>query len=154
MNLREELDRLTALSEKLQNEAAELGGQEYEARKKKEEIVAKIILEEKLLEESTWEIQGDGVASYLEFTGPYEGKMKDARDLTRSGWHSSFEMEEGIEIRFDDNDTSLRFESPKMILPFVQKHKLFVSAPGVMDRLAKLKREVASLEILVHQFNL
>jgi len=156
MKIQAELDALDTEIEALEDHASSLGAQAYELRSKRDALISQAILEEKLLADSTWEIQSQGgsSSSYLEFTGNWEGSMQKIREMARKDYHSSFSLMDGVDLRFDDNDMTIQFADPKLILPFAKKNNLKLSGANITDRLAKLKREVAALETLVHQFNL
>lgn len=156
MKIDQELAELSAQIEQLETQAADLSVASYHLREKKEALIAQAIIEEKMLAKSTWDLQATGGASntYLDFTGEYEGEIEKVRDLARRDYHSSFRLQEGVSLHFDDNDMSLHFDDPKMILPFAKRNDLLINGSNIVDRLSKLKREVVALETLVHHFNL
>jgi hypothetical protein len=150
------LDELVQQIDNLENRAADLNEEAYSLRTEKDNLIAQAIIEDKMLFDTTWDIQSNGVGStsYLEFIGNIEGKIEEVVQIARKDYHQTFNLQPGIAIRFDDNDITLQFEDPKMILPFAKKNNLKLSGASITDRLSKLKREVAALEMLVHQFNL
>jgi hypothetical protein len=80
--------------------------------------------------------------------------MEFIKELARTDYHSWFEITDGIQLRFDDNDISISFKETKQVMPFVKKNGLKIFGTGITDRLAKLKRDAVALETIVHQFNL
>jgi len=64
------------------------------------------------------------------------------------------DMADGISLRFEAGDTSLVFKEPKQVMPFIKKHKIKLNGGTIVDRLAKMKRDTAALESIVHTFNL
>jgi len=156
MKITKRIDELERQIQNLENRAADLSVEAHTLRTEKDTLIAQAILEEKMLDDTTWEIQANGAGgySYLEFIGVVEGMMEEVQKLARKDYHSTFELQDGIALRFDDSDITIMFNDPKMILPFAKKNNLKLSGTSITDRLAKLKREVAALESLVHQFNL
>ncbi len=155
MNKRDQLLTLKNQIQKIENNISNLQNESYELRDKRDTIASEVILEENLLEGTTWEIESFEGRTYL----TYKGNIRDAEfaqvaDLTWSGWHSWFSLEEGIQIRFDDSVASLHFDDPKLLVPFAKRHKIIVSGQQIVDRLRELKREASALEAINHQFNL
>jgi hypothetical protein len=140
----------------LEDEAASLQVTSFSLRQKREELIAQMILEEKLLSDTDWDLSvgggsGDAVLSYKE-TSP--NTLEFIKELARTDYHSWFEIQDGIQLRFDDSDISLSFKESKQLMPFAKRNGLRISGAGIKDRLAKLKRDVVALETICHQFNL
>jgi hypothetical protein len=140
----------------LEDEAANLQTTSFSLRQKREELIAQMILEEKLLSDTDWDLSvgggsGDAVLSYKE-TSP--NTLEFIKELARTDYHSWFEIQDGIQLRFDDSDISLSFKESKQLMPFAKRNGLRISGAGIKDRLAKLKRDVVALETICHQFNL
>lgn len=160
MSVQKEIDDLAKRIEELDDRSAELGHQAWELRRQRELLIAQMILEDELLKDTTWDVELSGGSNsggvYLSFTGRVDDQspMKKVVDMARRDYHSSFSLVEGINIRFDDNDISLTFKESKMMLPFISKYGLIINGTSIQDRLAKLKREVAALELVCHQFKL
>jgi hypothetical protein len=146
--LKESISNIDLKACELQDEAAHL-------REKRDTIVSEVILEEELLANTNWEIRTFDNDVYLQFVG----KLKDERfasviDVVWNGWHSWFNLEPEVQIRFDDAIVTLNFDDPKLVIPFVKKHKLKVTGQTLVDRMRELKRELSALEAINHQFNL
>jgi hypothetical protein len=160
MKLLDEIEDLGKRIDEMDERSSELGHQAWEMRRRREELIAQLILEEDLLSGSTWDVElGNYAASsgtYLNYTGRLQdgSTMKKVVDLARDDYHSTFDLTEGVTVRFDDNDITLTFKEGRMILPFVQKYGLVINGTSIQDKLAKLKRDVAALELVCHQLKL
>lgn len=162
MNIHEEIDSLTSRIQEFDDRSSELGHQAWELRQQREILFAKLILEDALLKGTTWDVETNSGYNpsnsvYLTFTGPSVDKsspLHKVMDMARQDYHSDFNLMEGINIRFDDNNISLHFKDTKSLLPFITKNGLVINGTSIRDRLAKLKREVSVLELVCHQFNL
>ena len=156
MKTKEYIDDLTAQVKLLDEQSAELQMQAFSLRSKREELIAQMILEDEVLSGTDWELLLSVDSSpYLEYTGPVDvDPMQEFIKLAKTDWHCWFELSDGIRLQFDDGDVSLTFKEPRQLMPFVKKHKLIITGTGISDKLAKLKREVATLEDVCHQFNL
>jgi hypothetical protein len=156
MTAKARIQELTNQIKTLEDQAADLHTDAFNLRTEREQLIAQMILDEKLLSESNWEIRLDGGTSvYLEFKdGDAGGPMDTITELARTDYHSWFELADGIRLQFDDNDITLTFKESKQLMPFVKKNKLKVTGTGIIDRLAKLKREAAALEDICHTFNI
>lgn len=148
-------ERILELSEQiksLEDRAADLHVDAFTMRTEREALISQMILDEKLLADTDWEIKLDGSSGvYLQWTA---GEMEAITELVRTDWHSWFELSDGIKLQFDDTDITLTFKEGKQLLPFAKKNKLKLNGTGISDRLAKLKREAVALEDICHQFNL
>lgn len=72
--------------------------------------------------------------------------MKELRELTWNGWHSCFELGEGVYLNHDDGDITIGFKDPALMRPFIEKHQLDVDYEEVLERVAALKKELTVLE--------
>lgn len=156
MNTRERINELTSQVKELDDQSADLQAKAFELRTLREELIAQMILEDGVLSGTDWELLLNGdTSSYLEYTGPIDVEpMQEVIKLARTDWHCWFELADGIRLEFDDNEVSLTFKEPRQLMPFVKKHSLKITGTGISDKLAKLKREVATLEDVCHQFSL
>lgn len=159
MDFKNKITELTSEIKTLEDESANLQAKSFELRQERELLIAKMILEDKLLKDTKWHLTlngGDGLI--LNYTMPtiaggIDGSMQFLVDLARKDYHSWFELISGITLRFDDNDISITFKESKQALPFIRKHGLIVDASTITDRLSKLKRDAAALEAIYHQFS-
>lgn len=155
MSTRTQIEELTTRIKTLEDQSANLQVEAFELRQKREELIAQMILEEKMLLNTEWDLSLDGNnGASLSYKDTNANSMEFIKELARTDYHSWFEISDGIQIRFDDNDISISFKETKQLMPFAKKNGLKVSGTGITDRLNKLKRDVAALETIVHQFNL
>jgi hypothetical protein len=153
MSVREKIASLTTEISALEDRAANLQVDAWALRQERDELIAQLILDEKMLAGTTWELALGDITN-LSYSETVPGELDTIKSLIRTDWHSSFELEEGIELHFDDSEVSLIFKDPKQVLSFLRKNKLIIGGNKVADRLNHLKREVEALEIVSHQFNL
>lgn len=155
MSLNEEIQILEEQLISLDHQIGELNKQRWELQNQRDQLVARLILEENLLQGTRWILHAND-SPHLDFDLSQENysKIKKIQELARTDWHSSFRLQEGVVIRFDDNDVSLYFTEAKNLLPFAQKHSLIIDGTDITAKLAKLKREIAALEAIAHQYKL
>jgi len=118
------------------------------------ELMIKIISEEKLLKNTLWEINVNYKIA-LDYAGnKNDAAFKPISDLCGGSYHTWLDMEDGIQLRFDEDAVSLHFDESKQIISFANKHQIKIRGSNVTDKLHALKREVSTLEQLVHQFSI
>lgn len=155
-SLKEQISSYSDEIKRLEDTAASLQVESFGLRQKREELIAQMILDERLLADTDWDLSvggsaGDAVLSYKD-TSP--NTIEFIKELARTDYHSWFEISDGIQLRFDDSDISLSFKESKQLMPFAKRNGLRINGSGIKDRLAKLKRDVIALETICHQFNL
>ena len=155
MVFRKQIEELTDKIKELEDQSANLQAEAFGLRQDREELIAQMILEEKLLLNTEWDLSLDGGSgAALSYKESNSSSIDFLKELARTDYHSWFEISDGIQVKFDDNDISITFKETKQVMPFIKKNGLKVSGTGITDKLNKLKRESAALEVLVHQFNL
>lgn len=154
MNFKEQIQDLTLKIKELEDQSASLQVDAFTLRQRREEVIAQMILDEKLLADTSWDLSFDSSGVSLSYKESESDSMEFIKELARTDYHSWFEIADGIQLKFDDNDISLSFKETKQLMPFVKKNGLKISGTGITDRLNKLKRDVVALETVVHQFNL
>jgi hypothetical protein len=155
MSLKKQIADLTTQIRDLEEQSANLQVDAFSLRQKREELIAAMIVEDKLMHGTEWELTLDGSSgASLSYKESESDSMDFIKELARTDYHSWFEITDGIQLRFDDNDISITFKETRQVMPFVKKNGLKVSGSGITDRLAKLKRDAVALETIVHQFNL
>ena len=119
-------------------------------------VVRRIVMEENLLRDTEWEIESTPHSHlYISYTGTRDDKlMKPINDLCAYDWHDEFDLGNGIKICFNDSDVMISYENTKDLMLFVQKQKLKINGTNVSDNIKSLKRKVAALELIAHQFNI
>lgn len=155
MDFEKKISELSSEIKSLDDQSADLATKSYELRQEREQLIAQMILGNKLLKDTNWEIFLDGSNGvFLNFQNNQSSdSMGFIIDLAKTDYSSWFELSDGINLRFDDNDISISFKEAKQVVPFIKKNLLNVSGSGIVDRLAKLKRDVAALEAVIHQFS-
>lgn len=156
MKKREEMESLKKEIAELEEKSSQLQHQSFELSEKRNKVAAEIILEENLLAGTAWEFKRSGNNTvYLEYNGHIkDDEFSKVVEIAWGGWHSWFELEPGIQIRFDDSEVSIHFDDAKMLLPFAKKFNLKLSGQTIVNELRDLKRQVAALEAINHQLNL
>lgn len=150
-----QIAEMTAEIKELEDEAANLGVKAFDLRQKREELIAQMIVDEKLLSDTDWDLSLDGGSgASLSYKDSSPNNMEFIKELARTDYHSWFEISDGIQLRFDDNDISINFKESKQLMPFAKKNGLRINGAGIKDKLAKLKRDVAALETICHSFGL
>lgn len=153
MTIKERIELLSEQVKDLEERSANLQVDAWSLRQERDELIAQLILEEKMLAGTTWDLALGDITN-LSYSETVPGELDKMKALIRTDWHSSFELEEGVELHFDDSEVTLTFKDPKQVLSFIKKNGLAIGGNKVADRLNYLKREVAALEIVTHQFNL
>jgi hypothetical protein len=155
MSFKKQIAELSTKIAELEEQSANLQVESFSLRQKREELIATMIVEDKLLLKTEWEITLDGSSgAQLSYKESGSDSMDFIKELARTDYHSWFEITDGIQLRFDDNDISITFKETRQVMPFVKKNGIRISGSGITDRLAKLKRDAVALETIVHQFNL
>lgn len=155
MTYKKQIAELSTKIKDLEDQSANLQVESFALRQKREELIATMIVEDKLMRDTEWDLTLDGSSgAHLSYKESQTNSMEFIKELARTDYHSWFEITDGIQLRFDDNDISISFKETKQVMPFVKKNGLIISGSGITDRLAKLKRDAAALETIVHQFNL
>src|SRR5512135_2276103 len=122
-NFQEQIIEMTASIQKMEEDASNLSMKAFDLRQKREELIAQMILEERLLSDSDWDLSLDGQAgATLSYKNNSPNDMEAIKDLVRTDYHSWFEISDGIQIRFDDNDISLSFKESKQVMPFAKRN--------------------------------
>jgi hypothetical protein len=155
MSVKNQIEKLTVQIKEKEYASNDLTMEAFKLRGERELLVAKMIQNDQLMADTNWELRLDGGSTlYLEYRDPPGGKMDVVASFANSDYHSWFDLEDGIRLQFDDNDLSISFKEPKQLMPFVKKNKMKVTGSGILDRLAKLKREASVLEEVCHNFGI
>jgi len=153
--LRDELAQVDADLESLSKKQGELSEQEYNLHVRRTEVIKTLLVEEKPFEGTEWElVLGHKNQVYLKYLDGNETLMKEVRDLCFRSWHDSFELQDGIELHFDDGQYSLHFNEPRQLSIFAQKQSFRIVATDIEDKVRKLSKELKTLQEICHQFNL
>jgi DUF4097 and DUF4098 domain-containing protein YvlB len=155
MNYKSQIEELSSQIKDLEDRAANLQVESFDLRQKREELIARMIVEEKLMVDTEWELTMDhNSTASLSFKKDNKGSINYIVELAKADYHSWFEIMDGVSLRFDDNEISISFKDSKLVIPFAKKNGLKISGNNLTNKLAQLKRDVAALEIICHQFSL
>jgi hypothetical protein len=154
MNLRDRISQIDALVVDLEDKSAILQGEAWNLRQEKDELIAKLILDEKMLANTNWDLTLGDITNLIhkEVT---PGAMDKITELIKAEYlYSTFELEPGVTLHFDEDNVTLSFEDAKLVMPFIRRNGMIIQGSRVTDRLNSLKREIVALETVCHQFNL
>lgn len=157
MSKREELTIINQSISTMEEAIAKLHEDSYPLEEKKQEVIASLITEEKMLNGSKWQIEESNYSGsiVLEYNGGRDDDLMLSIDnLIKGSFHSSFILEPEIELQFDDMRVRLCFSNPNSIYNFIIRHGIVVDGKAVIKQLHHLKREMASLEAIAHRLNL
>jgi len=155
MSKREKFTANQLKMEELNGQADELREQSYQIEDENRLLGKGIIEEERLLEGTNWRIKPNGKSVYLEYYGSLQDPgVAKIVELTWHGYHSSFDLGDDVELRFDDSRVSLYFDDIKAIPSFMRRSGIIVDAIQIQEMLAKLKKDALALEMICHQLQL
>ena len=152
MSLKDQIEELNLKISETEEKSTAFAIEASSLRSDRDSLIAKYILEENILSNTIWTLSASSVTRI-----DYAGAEKDIEKflhITNREYSPSIELYNGISIQNHDSDVSISFTDSKKILPFAKKHNLLLDSSSIISKLSKLKREVAALELLVHQFNL
>lgn len=121
------------------------------------DLLRRLILEEAILAGTKWEMKiiGNGVElDCLDKRSDPSSPLSKLDNMLEASYHYSFQLEDGVDVIFDDNLVSLRFLDNRNVIPTAKKYKLQISSNMMAKKLLDLKRQVHQLETLAHQFNI
>ena len=147
-----QLERLTAEINSLDDKAAELYEQSSKLRESREILISSLIIDHKLLNGTEWEfsLRADNSVSLRLTKDSDIVSIESLFEIFKSAW---FELLPGIELNIDEEIT-LHFTENKQVVKFVKNNGMILNGSTVMSRLDRLKRDVAALENICHQFNI
>jgi len=159
MSLQDKITELTAQIKEKEDAENRLITEACILREERDILVGQLIQNENILADTNWEFKlSNGTRFYLESRDSFSGKIGPIVKLFTcyNSQFDRFDLEGGIRLQFDSlNDyISISFEEPKQLMPFVKRNKMLITGTGIIDRLAKLKREVSSLEEVCHTFEI
>lgn len=114
-------------------------------------LIKDLILEEKMLAGTEWLLVLDKYSNNIELeyiTSRHEGKVDEISTLLGAGYHDLFELQPGIEIRFDDNDVLLTFKNSTQVYSFVKKNEMKLDCKTFISKVEALRNQLQSLEEL------
>lgn len=149
-DLSAQIKELNAQSGKIQQAIDQLEQQQTR-------LAAQIVVEENLLKGTEWTIKyhkgsGDDCYVYLDYLGRTDDKeLERLIELTWKGHHSTFYLEKGVAIYFNDNDMTLHITDTKQVKTVINKYGLVIVSSNITKRLQQLKEETESLQELFQE---
>lgn len=70
-----------------------------------------------------------------------------------SGYHSSFQLADGIVMTFDDGHVELQFDNSEDMLPFIKKNSLPIDTSSLKKQVASRRKTLEDAERLVAHFS-
>lgn len=140
----------------LNEKHSELSLQESGLNESRDLLIKEILIEEKPFEGTKWELFLGPMNNniYLQYLEGNKDKIEEIHQLCFTFWHASFEIQNGIFLRFNDGDYSLTATEFRQLINFAKKQNLTIVAADIEDKVRKLSRQLASLQEICHQFNL
>lgn len=142
------------------SEAAEQAGIEMcraqdkwnDCRDKRDSLISNIILEEKLLSKTQWDLvmHVHGNSAYLSASDGIHG-LPELTELARIDYHCRIQIDD-VYLSFDDNNVSIDFRNVSSAMEFINKHNVNIVTNKVLERLNLAKQEVKSLEAMLVKF--
>lgn len=155
MSKREEFTANQLKIEELNGQSDELREQSYQLEEQNQLLVKGIIEEERLLDGTEWRIKPNGKSVYLEYAGSLRDEIiAKLVELTWHGYHSSFDLGDDVDLRFDDSRVSLYFDDIRVIPSFMRRSGIVIDTTQIQGMLAKLKKDALALEMICHQLQL
>lgn len=121
----------------------ELWDAKYKLSQKQHSLSVQFVAEENLLQKTKWNLRSYSDAYYLYAIDEIDQKMEE---LLRSDYHCGIDLEDGVELRFDDSDCSLHFDSKQILSEFIKKNKLTVVTDDVDDQITELQNKLDLLK--------
>lgn len=163
--LRQQLGQVREQLKINDEEQGALRVKEYYLSEHKDRLARQIILEEKILAGTEWELvlSSDGKEIYLDYHGSFDSApINIIKELCWNGWHSSFELDPNFahrtetddykpsmyDIHFDDTRVSIWFDNPKVIASFIQKYQIKLISNDLPKAIASSKIELEILQDL------
>jgi hypothetical protein len=158
MNLKDRIIELTTEIKELEDKADAIHIEANTLREAKEKLIVKMLLESKILEDTSWDVGSYVGGVRLDYIKSYGSNVFDVfeslSDLAGRGTDVWMEIVDGVSLRFEDGESTLTFKEAKQVMPFIKKNKMKLTGGTITDRLAKMKRDTAALESICHTFNL
>lgn len=153
MSAKEELQGLDVAIAAVQEKSDSLQQESVQLHERRTRAILRYLHEEKLLAGTVWQVrtktlwQGGNEIVFDLLT-----KLSDeAEHLLREDWHSSFQLEEGVVIRFDDNDVTLAVEPSANLGAIAQKYGLSIDTTCLQVSIDNIRAFMGALERLSEQ---
>lgn len=152
-SVREKYEDLTRELKSLEVKGDEIATTVSEISEERSKLIDALILEDRLLEGSVWELDPSG---YVYFKGDKDGnkRIKKLDDLIRTDWHFSREMCEGISFNFSDNSIYLSVDDFSKLESFVKLQGIVLDISSVEERVKEMKADLESLLDLIKKYKI
>lgn len=150
MTAKEDLQALDARIAAMEEQSTALSQQSYQLSMEREAVLKRYVLEAKLLNGTVWSVQLHRQKPDL-VLDCHQKLPEEAMTLLRSGWHSSFELEEGATINFDDNDITLRLKPEVNVGTMATKYGLVIKVDEVVKQIELLQTQLDAMQKLLGQ---
>ena len=116
-----------------------------------EKVKVKILWHVKLLKEIKWVPVRSGMSLTAVVKG--QGEVLDKlRELLQDEYHCGVKIDEGVELRFDDSDVALVFDSDAVMDEFFKKSEIVVDCTDIDSDIDATEKRLASLRSLKERF--
>jgi hypothetical protein len=158
MNIRDKIAELTTEIKELEDKASEIATEATSLRAVREKLIIKVLVEDKIFEDTSWDVGSYMSGVKINYIKSYGATVYDVfepiQEIFSKDGDIWMEINDGISLRLEGGEVSLSFKEAKQVMPFIKKHKMKLTGSSIVDRLAKMKRDAAALESIVHTFNL
>jgi len=146
MSTREEYTKLLTRSHNLSERSKTLQDEEYENEQVRKKLACKIILEEKLLQITSWVLDWyDEQPTLLAEYSVNDKRLHPLISLTDGGY-DSFELESGIDLGISDENISIEFRDSNAVAIFIKRHDLSVDRKHLREKESELKKQLLDLQ--------
>jgi len=111
-------------------------------------LYVKLILEEGVINEIKWSVNiyvSNGRLSSFILKGDVD-KAATITEILKPNYHSSFEMEPGVRLIFDDSDMSISFSDLQTGLSFILKYNINIDTKPITGLLSSLQNSIDSIK--------
>lgn len=128
----------------------------FELRHVQNNLVVKVIMEEKLFKKTKWLVDYDERSEnkfYINYAGEREDpEMKRISDLLDADYHAHYEVYPNIHLRFDDHEVCLRFKEVNELIKFIKESELQIDFNDLNKEINASKLKIETLESFKKNF--
>lgn len=110
---------------------------EKEKSKKKDEVIAKVLENDNVLNENEWFLNHD---TSINSTSK---KHPTLCDLLQTDYHCYYDLKDFM-LNFDDWDISIQFTKKEFLETFIKTHKIRLDSSSVEAQIERLKKSIES----------
>ena len=147
---REKLEDLIRKRHELDAQCESIYGKQSDIIEQKEKIIREIILEEKLLANTSWHVitQHNHQTSIELQSFDNDDVMCVIAGLCFISWHDSFQLENGVSLRTDDGSTRL-FVANELVLDVIRRYNLIIDTKSIEIQMTYLTQKIDVLKELL-----